>query len=110
MELSHVAGSGICSHPQGLKTTISAKNTITVTTRYNLPASSVCCSFLQGQNATKYNYETRESSRKLIDNAAAFSRMSRVRPQTRMIRVAGQQTLFVDCAAVCCIILNVFLF
>lgn len=62
MELSHAAGSGICSHPQGLKTTISAKNAITVTTRYNLPASIVCCSFLQGQNATKHIYETRKSS------------------------------------------------
>lgn len=51
-----------------------------------------------------------KAAENLIDNAAAFSRMSRVRPQTLIIRVAGQQTLFVDCAAVCCIILNVFLF
>lgn len=36
-----------------------------------------------------------KAAENLIDNAGAFSRMSRVRPQTRMIKVAGQQTLFV---------------
>jgi len=48
--------------PKDRKQQYLQKNMITVTTRWNLPASSVCCSFLQGQNATKHVYVTRKHS------------------------------------------------